>query len=80
MFQLRNVECVLPFLVFAWWDHGDLRYPIPTATPTQIAKRRSFRLAAANIDQKCRAVIVYRKRTVSVGRGRCHLLITRTHK
>ena len=49
--------------LFAWWDHGDLHYPTPTATPKQVAKRRSFvKLAAANLDQKCRAVIVHRKR------------------
>jgi hypothetical protein len=48
--------------LFAWWDHGDCHYPSPTATATQIAKRRSFvKLAAANIDQECRAVIVRRK-------------------
>lgn len=49
--------------LFAWWSHGDLHYPTPTATPTQIAKRRSFvKLAAANIDGECRAVIVHHKR------------------
>src|SRR5262245_32466964 len=48
--------------LFAWWDHGDLHYPNPTATPTQIAKRRSFvKLAAGHLDHECRAVIVHRK-------------------
>jgi hypothetical protein len=45
---------------FAWWDHGDLHYPTPTARPKQIAKRRLFvKRAKANLDRKCRAVIVH---------------------
>jgi len=50
---------------FAWWDHGDLHLPTPTARPTQIAKRRSFvKLAAANVHKKCRAVIVHSERVL----------------
>lgn len=49
--------------LFAWWNHGDLLHPTPTASPSQIAKRRSFvKAAAATAGQECRAVIVHRKR------------------
>jgi hypothetical protein len=47
---------------FAWWEHGDLQYPTPTATAVQINKRRSFvKLAAAHLGRACRGVIVHRK-------------------
>ena len=45
---------------FAWWTHGDLHYKDPSATKSQIARRRAFvEHAERSVGRECRAVIVH---------------------